>query len=139
MSLDRFNRSTATRCSTLQRTAAHCSALPDTAAHWSTLQNTSTYCYTLRQNTATRITSNVWFVDDTTHSKGPYLASVVQSVAVCCSVRVPRRGEFPYPTKCLHKLECVCVCRCERECVRVCLCERECVCVRPSLFPRRAV
>jgi len=87
---------TASHCTTLQHTATHCNMLQHTAPHCNTLQHTATHC--------TRcVTYSCFARVHLGSASGHAMCSVLQCVAVCCSVlyRV---------NVCFSVLQCVAVC-----------------------------
>ena len=105
---------TTTRCNTLQHTATHYNTLQRTVTHCNTLQHTATHCDIL-QHTATHYTTpdrqNAEHQPTRHHPPLPLpswsqieLNSVLQCVAVCCSVS-------QCVAVCCSVLQCVAVCR----------------------------
>ena len=128
----------ATRCDTLQHTATHCSTLQHTATHCNTLQHTRF----LPTHGVTTISRLPELLDLFLKEK----SSVLQCVAVCCSVsQVPTiskkylssiQGSFwtSFFDKSVSKLPCVAVCCSVLQCVAVFCSVLQCVAVCSQSF-----
>jgi len=85
---------TATHCNTLQHTATHCNTLQHTATHCNTLQHTATHLHEWEADEEKKIETREVADERSQHHPpwrvlrqiDPVCCSVLQCVAVCCSV-----------------------------------------------------